>query len=166
MDPVMLPWSTDYASLWAGARREPACCRPALHGSASVVTVRRPAFRARNPAVMAKPDPWVVHKFGGSSVADADCFRRVATILEAAAPGRLAVVLSACKGVTDALLRLVALAERQDEGYYGEIEQLRARHAEIADAVLSPAAAQQYRTVFDQDCLDLEGILHAVKLTR
>jgi aspartokinase len=25
--------------------------------------------------------PWIVHKFGGSSVADADCFRRVADIL-------------------------------------------------------------------------------------
>ena len=115
---------------------------------------------------MAKPDPWVVHKFGGSSVADADCFRRVATILEAAAPGRLAVVLSACKGVTDALLRLVALAERQDESYHGEIGLLRARHADIANALLSPKAAEQYRTVFDQDCLDLEGILHAVQLTR
>jgi aspartokinase/homoserine dehydrogenase 1 len=115
---------------------------------------------------MDKPDPWVVHKFGGSSVADADCFRRVAAILEAAPPGRLGVVLSACKGVTDALLRLVALAERQDEAYHGEIRQLRARHAAIAAAVLTPAAAQQYLTGFDQDCLDLEGILHAVKLTR
>ena len=65
---------------------------------------------------MSYPDPWVVHKFGGSSVADADCFRRVAAILESAPPARLAVVLSACKGVTDALLRLVALAERQDDG--------------------------------------------------
>jgi aspartokinase/homoserine dehydrogenase 1 len=115
---------------------------------------------------MDKPDPWVVHKFGGSSVADADCFRKVAAILEAAPPGRLGVVLSACKGVTDALLRLVALAERQDEGYHAEIVQLRARHAAIATAVLTPAAARQYLVTFDQDCLDVEGILHAVKLTR
>jgi aspartokinase/homoserine dehydrogenase 1 len=115
---------------------------------------------------MDKPDSWVVHKFGGSSVADADCFRKVAAILEAAPPGRLGVVLSACKGVTDALLRLVALAERQDEGYHAEIVQLRSRHAAIATAVLSRAAAQQYLASFDQDCLDVEGILHAVKLTR
>ena len=57
---------------------------------------------------------WVVHKFGGSSVADARCFERVAGIVEAqmvpaaaAAPQprpRLAIVLSACKGVTDACL--------------------------------------------------------------
>ena len=50
---------------------------------------------------------WVVHKFGGSSVADADCFTRVADIIESQPGERLGVVLSACKGVTDALLGLV-----------------------------------------------------------
>ena len=53
---------------------------------------------------------WVVHKFGGSSVADAACFQRVADILESQPAGRLGVVLSACKGVTDELLALVAKA--------------------------------------------------------
>src|SRR5450432_3813997 len=115
---------------------------------------------------MVKPDPWVVHKFGGSSVADADCFRKVAAILESAAPARLAVVLSACKGVTDALLRLVALAERQDGAYRGELAQLRSRHAAIANELLTAASAQAYLTVFDRDCQDLLGILHAVELTR
>jgi bifunctional aspartokinase / homoserine dehydrogenase 1 len=115
---------------------------------------------------MVKPAPWVVHKFGGSSVADADCFRKVATILESAEPARLAVVLSACKGVTDALLRLVALAERQDGAYRGELTQLRSRHAAIANELLLPASAQAYLTVFDRDCQDLLGILHAVELTR
>jgi aspartokinase/homoserine dehydrogenase 1 len=47
-------------------------------------------------------DKWIVHKFGGSSVADAGCFRRVAEIIEASSNPREAVVLSACKGVTDA----------------------------------------------------------------
>ena len=115
---------------------------------------------------MSKPDPWVVHKFGGSSVADADCFRKVAAILESAPPARLAVVLSACKGVTDALLRLVALAERQDGSYRGELSQLRSRHAAIAQEVLSAAAAEAYLAGFDRDTQDLLGILHAVELTR
>jgi aspartokinase/homoserine dehydrogenase 1 len=107
-----------------------------------------------------------VHKFGGSSVADADCFRRVATILESLPGTRLGVVLSACRGVTDALLRLVALAERQDEGYRGELAQLRARHATIADTLLSQESARLYLAGFDRDVHDLEGILHSVKLTR
>ena len=51
---------------------------------------------------------WRVHKFGGSSVANADCFRRVAAILEQDPHTPLAVVLSACRGVNDQLLGLVA----------------------------------------------------------
>jgi aspartokinase/homoserine dehydrogenase 1 len=115
---------------------------------------------------MSQPDPWVVHKFGGSSVADADCFRKVAAILEAAPQVRLAVVLSACKGVTDALLRLVSLAERQDGSYRSELAQLRSRHAAIAQEVLAAPSAENYLVGFDRDCQDLLGILHAVQLTR
>jgi bifunctional aspartokinase / homoserine dehydrogenase 1 len=75
-------------------------------------------------------------------------------------------VLSACKGVTDALLRLVTLAERQDGSYRSELAQLRSRHAAIAQEVLTPQAAAAYLTGFDRDCQDLLGILHAVELTR
>src|SRR5579872_2962633 len=115
---------------------------------------------------MANTDPWVVHKFGGSSVADADCFRRVAAILDSITAPRLGVVLSACRGVTDALLRLVSLAERQDDTYRSEIGALRARHATIAETLLTPDSARLYLAGFDRDCHDLEGILHTVKLTR
>ena len=111
-------------------------------------------------------ESWVVHKFGGSSVADADCFRRVAAILDSQTPARLGVVLSACRGVTDALLRLVALAERQDDSYRSEIASLRARHATIAETLLTAQSARLYLAGFDRDCHDLEGILHTVKLTR
>jgi len=114
----------------------------------------------------APADPWIVHKFGGSSVADADCFRRVATILDSLPSQRLGVVLSACRGVTDALLRLVSLAERQDDSYRGEIAALRVRHAAIAETLLTAQSARLYLAGFDRDCHDLEGILHTVKLTR
>ncbi len=114
----------------------------------------------------ASPSAWVVHKFGGSSVADADCFRRVAAILDAQPPGRLGVVLSACKGITDALLGLVAQAEKQDPDYRRSIESIRARHAAIAGSLLDAEAARLYLAAFDRDCHDIEGILHTVRLTR
>ncbi len=107
-----------------------------------------------------------MHKFGGSSVADAACFERVADILEAQPQKRLGVVLSACRGVTDALLRLVHLAEQQDERYQVEVQALRERHATIARALLTPAAAALYQSAMDRDCHDIEGILHTVLLTR
>src|SRR6185312_3408539 len=115
---------------------------------------------------MPKTDPWVVHKFGGSSVADADCFRRVAAILDSLPPGPLGVVLSACRGVTDSLLRLVDLAERQDESFRTDLGALRARHAAIAQSLLSAESARLYLAGFDRECHDLEGILQTVKLTR
>jgi aspartokinase/homoserine dehydrogenase 1 len=112
------------------------------------------------------PSAWVVHKFGGSSVADAECFKRVANILENLPPGPLGVVLSACRGVTDGLLGLVARAEAQDDAWRGDLDAIRARHDTIAQAVLSPEARALYMAAFDRDRHDIEGILHTVKLTR
>lgn len=114
----------------------------------------------------ADPAAWVVHKFGGSSVADAQCFVRVAEILDRQPTGRLAVVLSACKGVTDALLTLVAQAERQEPGSRGGLDAMRARHAAIAAATLDAGAAGRYLEAFDRDSRDIEGILRTISLTR
>ena len=117
---------------------------------------------------MSSPDPssWVVNKFGGSSVADADCFARVAAILESHPGQRLAVVLSACRGVTDALLQLVALAERQDPAWHAELAALRLRHAELATALLPPLAAAEYLAEFDRDAADLDGVLRTTQVMR
>jgi aspartokinase/homoserine dehydrogenase 1 len=112
------------------------------------------------------PSAWVVHKFGGSSVADAECFKRVANILESLPPGPLGVVLSACRGVTDALLGLVARAEAQDDAWRGELDALRDRHHAIAEALLTGETRQLYMAGFDRDRHDIEGILHTVRLTR
>jgi aspartokinase/homoserine dehydrogenase 1 len=117
---------------------------------------------------MSAPDPssWVVHKFGGSSVADAGCFGRVAAIVESQAAPRLAVVLSACRGVTDALLRLVALAERQDEAWRRELAALQERHAAIAAALLPSAMAAEFAAEFTRDAQDLERVLGATQMMR
>jgi len=115
---------------------------------------------------MSNSAPWIVHKFGGSSVADAACFERVANILDASGAERLGVVLSACKGVTDALFELISLAEAQDERYRGQIGALRERHIRIAEALLPAEAMRLYGAGLDRDCHDLEGILQTVKLTR
>ncbi|PYR94215.1 MAG: bifunctional aspartate kinase/homoserine dehydrogenase I [Acidobacteria bacterium] len=111
-------------------------------------------------------DQWRVHKFGGSSVADAACMQRVAGILEDETSSRLAVVLSACRGVTDALLGLVAASERQDARVDGELDKIRERHVTIARALLESSDASGYIEQLDADCRDIRGVLHAVHLTR
>jgi aspartokinase/homoserine dehydrogenase 1 len=111
-------------------------------------------------------DQWIVHKFGGSSVADASCFRRVADIIEISSNPREAVVLSACRGVTDALLNSVALAERADGDMAGAIEELWKRHEQLATELLSPAACESYCMQLARDCRDIAGVLQTVRLIR
>jgi aspartokinase/homoserine dehydrogenase 1 len=111
-------------------------------------------------------DKWVVHKFGGSSVADAACFRRVAEIVEASSNPREAIVLSACRGVTDSLLELVALAEQPNKDFGTAIRALKARHLDLAAELISAPAYETYKAQFERDCLDIAGMLHTVRLIR
>ncbi len=111
-------------------------------------------------------NPWVVHKFGGSSVADEGCFRRVADIVECTGREREAVVLSACKGVTDALLASIALAERVDGDPSGALAALEARHAALARALLSVPACETYVAELRRDVADVKGMLQTVRLIR
>ena len=111
-------------------------------------------------------DRWIVHKFGGSSVADAACFRRVAEIVEASPHAREAVVLSACRGVTDALLGLVSAAERPEQEFAPPLDALKARHIDLAAALVSKAALEDYRSELERDCRDIAGMLQTVRLIR
>ena len=115
--------------------------------------------------VTAVSQPWKIHKFGGSSVADAACMERVARILEADPATSIAVVLSAARGVTDALLGLVAAAERQEDVSTG-LEAVRNRHVDIVTGLCDPHGATEFIHQLDVDCRDIASILHAVRLTR
>src|SRR3954471_15814491 len=111
-------------------------------------------------------EAWRVHKFGGSSVADAACMERVARILENDPRRRVGAVLSACRGVTDALLALVAAAERQEDGDAARLDAIRQRHVVIANTLLGAADAADYGHELGRDCDDIAGILQTVRLVR
>jgi bifunctional aspartokinase / homoserine dehydrogenase 1 len=114
---------------------------------------------------MADAASWVVHKFGGSSVADAGCFRRVADIVEARTAERRAIVVSACRGITDDLYTLVAAAEKRED-VAAKLSALRTRHAGIAGELLCADGAGVYGDEFENDVRDVQGVLHTVQLTR
>jgi aspartokinase/homoserine dehydrogenase 1 len=112
-------------------------------------------------------DKWIVHKFGGSSVADAACFRRVADIIiERSAHPREAVVLSACRGVTDALLDLVKLAEQPTGDFTTALQALESRHAALAAELLSASVVADYRAALRRDCHDIAGVLNTIRMIR
>jgi aspartokinase/homoserine dehydrogenase 1 len=107
---------------------------------------------------------WTVHKFGGTSVADASCVRRVAGIL-AGFTGNLGVVVSAMKGVTDDLLSLVDKAARR-EPVDAALKALRERHERSATELLGAAGAKPVLAQFGKELDDIESILKALSLVR
>ncbi len=110
---------------------------------------------------------WSVHKFGGTSIADATCMARVADILSRRGGGRRAIVLSAARGVTDSLYALLAEAERGHDGNEARgLALLRERHAEAAGALLDDGAARAFIDEIDGDLRDIQNVLRTVRLTR
>lgn len=109
---------------------------------------------------------WLVHKFGGTSMADADCIRRVADILLGEKAERQAVVVSAMAKMTDSLLGLVAGAEKSSAAIVPGLDALRSRYRSAAEALLSAPARAKVMDALEADLGDARDVLHAISLVR
>ena len=108
-----------------------------------------------------------VLKFGGSSLADGERIRNVVDIVAAAARGgRVAVVLSAMKGVTDLLISSARGAEEESDGFKQALEMIRAQHFDAVRFLFPPADQAAALTPLALMCNELEEILHGVELIR
>ncbi|HEV3468915.1 MAG TPA: bifunctional aspartate kinase/homoserine dehydrogenase I [Pyrinomonadaceae bacterium] len=114
-------------------------------------------------------DKWAVHKFGGTSVADAGRYGAVAEIVLArrAEGRRAAVVVSAMSGVTDALIELVELAAGRDASYEERLSSLRARHLETAAQIgLDGPRGAALAAAFESDFAEITEVLRGVWIAR
>ena len=111
---------------------------------------------------------WVVHKFGGTSLAEAERYLAAAEILLSPQQHeRVAVVVSAMSGVTNALIRSVELAARQDSSYLAELEALKKRHLETITALqLAGAQSDSLQQTITSEFSALEEVLRGVWITR
>ena len=108
-----------------------------------------------------------VLKFGGSSVADGERIRAVTGIVaDAAKEDRVAVVLSAMKGITDRLISLARKAEEGSDGVKDALEAVRAQHFDAVRTLFGPADQASALTPLAIMCNELEEILHGVELIR
>ena len=108
---------------------------------------------------------WIVHKFGGTSVADARCFERVAGIVARGGHGPLAVVVSAMKGMTDQLLGLIDRAVAC-EPVEDTLRELTTRYETAVRDLLDEPAAEEVLAAFRKDLADIEAVLKALSLVR
>jgi len=103
----------------------------------------------------------IAHKFGGTSVASAERYRHVAALLLQRGEATQVAVVSAMKGVTDALIALANLAARGDVQWRQAWQVLRERHHLAATELLGAQAAGLLAWLdgrFDQ----LAGLLEAL----
>ena len=110
---------------------------------------------------------WTVHKFGGTSLADADRYRAASEIILSSQRSgeRVAVVVSAMSGVTNALIEAVNLAAAQDASYLQKLDSLEHRHLDtIAGLQLGNAQTLEQTVVSDFNAI--REVLRGVWITR
>ncbi len=109
---------------------------------------------------------WKIHKFGGSSLADAACFRRVAGILLAFDDSRTGVVVSAMGGMTDALIDLAVLAEQDDAGFAPALHVIGERYSAAASDLLKGEILVRILDEWRKDSDDVIDVLKAIALVK
>jgi aspartokinase/homoserine dehydrogenase 1 len=119
-------------------------------------SVRPPASAAASGAARL-----AAHKFGGSSLADADCFRRVAAILRAQPEPHQLVVASAMRGTTDALIALADAAARRGTPWKPSFDDLRERHLATTRDLLGDRAQPTIEWL-ERGFAELAELLHAL----
>src|SRR5256886_2377081 len=112
---------------------------------------------------------WIVHKFGGTSVANADGYKSVAGILttQQRVGEHTAVIVSAMSGVTDALIELVEIAKTRDNSYPAKLEALKQRHLDtLTELGLEPRRRLELAAIVEADFRDISEVLKGVSIAR
>ncbi|MBH97236.1 MAG: bifunctional aspartate kinase/homoserine dehydrogenase I [Rhodospirillaceae bacterium] len=108
---------------------------------------------------------WTVHKFGGTSLADAKCFQQVANIVLSQPDTNRAVVVSAVGGVTNLLFNLIETASAQ-ETTSQLINELRTRYEVIVTELLTEQQSIEFMGQFENDLTDIDSVLKALSLVK
>jgi aspartokinase/homoserine dehydrogenase 1 len=117
-------------------------------------------------AIDVSKSAWKIHKFGGSSLLDADCFRRAAGLLLDYPDDRIGVVVSAMGGMTDALLNLTILAEQDNDTFSNGLAGIGERYSEVAKQLLEGESLVSVLDAWNRDADDIKDVLKAVALVK
>ena len=109
----------------------------------------------------------LILKFGGSSVADATCVRRVAEIAKGAAPRSPIVVLSAMGKTTDALFAAAQAAERgETEAALKALREIVAKHKKACSELWEGEPPVDLQQFIEALSTQIDMLLRGVSLLR
>lgn len=119
------------------------------------------------------PFAWNVHKFGGTSVGNAECMKKcIHIIAPLISQNRIAVVVSAMGGkpkVTDLLLETVhSSASGRTAEVIDKLASIRTKHIDCICSILKkdPESQKTIISLLDADLRDISDLLRAVHLMR
>ncbi|HEU4478655.1 MAG TPA: lysine-sensitive aspartokinase 3 [Pyrinomonadaceae bacterium] len=105
-----------------------------------------------------------VMKFGGTSVEDASAFRRVAEIVAESRELLPVVVVSAMRGMTDALLESIEIAINISAAKASSLLQIHfARHVAVAEELLTAAEATTFNAGLRRHENEIDALLETVR---
>lgn len=102
-----------------------------------------------------------VLKFGGSSVANAENIKKVATIVQGSTGSQI-VIVSALGGVTDQLINAGTLAEKSDEAYKDALKTLEDKHLDTTRLLLPVTHQSSCLSMIKQHFNELDDICNSV----
>lgn len=100
-----------------------------------------------------------VHKFGGSSLADPGCYRRVVGIIEQESDPRAMIVVSAAGKTTNRLIELIELTEAGDAAAATALQGLRIYQLSLIEGLLEGPARQTLSLQLMEDLETIASIL-------
>lgn len=108
-----------------------------------------------------------VLKFGGSSVGGPEAIRQVVEIIRrTSSDGECAIVLSAMRGTTDALIAAGLSAERGDDGYIEAISDISERHLAAIHELFGEGTNPPVIDFVESTIKELENLCEGVRLIR
>ena len=107
---------------------------------------------------------WMVHKFGGTSLADPDCYEHVTGMFEKQDDCRCAIVVSSMAGMTNDLLELVEQASQTALDVQPQLEAIYQRQHELLSRLPEGTLRSDLLAQLTQEREDIDQILRAVSL--
>ncbi|MCP8321806.1 MAG: aspartate kinase, partial [archaeon] len=108
----------------------------------------------------------LVMKFGGSSVANGDCIKRVAKIIYdfVKQGNKLVIIASALEGITDQLIEASEEAKKGNLNYINDfVQKVKERHFKIIrDAIKTESLKEKAMSIVKRDIEELEKVLTGI----
>jgi aspartokinase/homoserine dehydrogenase 1 len=105
---------------------------------------------------------YFVHKFGGSSLADAGRFSALKSMLKGK---NEIIVVSAVQGTT-AVLQNIANAAKEGAPFQEGLDALEQTHLQLATKLLSGNKGADIIALIQKDIIEIKDVLHSIQLTR